>query len=703
MPRGTITKPKRSTLKHPPAPTPAPRGLRWRAALIVIAGLLAYANSLSGAFILDDQSTIVDNRQIREWWQPSSVLVPEADTAIAGRPIVNLSFALNYAVGGLDVRGYHAGNIAIHLICALLAFGIVRRTLELPRLRVRFGGSAANLACAAALLWVVHPLNSEVVDYLTERTESLMALFYLLTIYASIRAVGDESSASDRSPRHRGSRQAGRGWQGLAIVACGLGMACKESMVTAPIIVALYDRVFVFESFRSALRSRRGLYAGLAATWLVLAALMSSGPRSAVGGFSTGVSPWTYLLNQTQMIAHYLRLSVWPRSLVVFYGWPVALTLREVLPYALLIVLLLAATVAALVRVPAFGFLGAWFFITLAPTSSIVPIATEVGAERRMYLPLLGLIVLVVAGAFLAWQWLRGGPSQVTDSGSSGLSLPRGGEIAAVVVLALTTGLLALGTVARNREYASALALARTVVERRPRAVTHHYLAEQLAQAGFHDEATKHLREAVAGGDSRARYLLGIELFNAGKLNDAMEQLYAFVATSRLPYRLVPHWLEPPLGEVITARLVLARAASMQGGWERAAEQARLVLAVAPGNREARMFLADALFGQERYADAGAQYSEYLKRWPDDEHALTNLGIAMIAGGKLDEAIAHFRRAVTVAPRNPNARRLLGMALLDRGDFEGAAAQAREGIALSPNDSVMRELLGRATSGAKRR
>jgi tetratricopeptide (TPR) repeat protein len=411
------------------------------------------------------------------------------------------------------------------------------------------------------------------------------------------------------------------------------------------------------------------------------------------------VSPWTYLLNQTQMIAHYLRLSVWPRSLVVFYGWPVALTLREVLPYALLIVLLLAATVAALVRVPAFGFLGAWFFITLAPTSSIVPIATEVGAERRMYLPLLGLIVLVVAGAFLAWQWLRGGPSRVTDSGSSGLSLTRGGEIAAVVVLALTTGLLALGTVARNREYASALALARTVVERRPRAVTHHYLAEQLAQAGLHDEATKHLREAVAGGDSRARYLLGIELFNAGKLNDAMEQLYAFVATSRLPYRLVPHWLEPPLGEVITARLVLARAASMQGGWERAAEQARLVLAVAPGNREARMFLADALFGQERYADAGAQYSEYLKGRPDDEHALTNLGIAMIAGGKLDEAIAHFRRAVTVAPRNPNARRLLGMALLDRGDFEGAAAQAREGIALSPNDSVMRELLGRALSG----
>ena len=94
-----------------------------------------------------------------------------------------------------------------------------------------------------------------------------------------------------------------------------------------------------------------------------------------------------------------------------------------------------------------------------------------------------------------------------------------------------------------------------------------------------------YLAEAIAGGDTRARYLLGIELFNAGKLPEAMEQLYAFVATSRLPYRLVPHWLEPPFTEVITARLVLARAASMQGAWERAAEQARLVLAVGPGNR----------------------------------------------------------------------------------------------------------------------
>ena len=134
-----------------------------------------------------------------------------------------------------------------------------------------------------------------------------------MTLYAAVRAVGSRRSAA---------------WQALAVLSCGLGMACKESMVSAPLIVALYDRVYVFEKQRS--RARRRIYIGLAATWLVLAALNWSGPRAAVGGLSTGVSAWTYLLNQTVMIARYLRLAIWPRSLVVFYGWPLPLTLGDV-------------------------------------------------------------------------------------------------------------------------------------------------------------------------------------------------------------------------------------------------------------------------------------------------------------------------------------------------------------------------------------
>jgi protein O-mannosyl-transferase len=712
----------RKTPRTPLAPpAAAPSGLWWRAALIALAGVLTYWNSLSGAFILDDQSTIVDNPQIRELWSLSKVLVPEPDTAIAGRPLVNLSFAINHAIGGLGLRGYHIGNIAIHITCALVAFGIVRRTIELSRPRGHFSLNPADVAFAVALLWTVHPLNSEVVDYLTERTESMMAMLYLLTLYFSIR----------RRPI-------------LAVLSCALGMACKESMVTAPLIVAVYDRVYLFDSLKQAFRARKRLYLGLAATWLVLAALNWSGPRAAVGGFSAGSSPWTYLLNQTVMIAHYLRLAIWPRSLVVFYGWPLPLTLGGVWLYALFIGVLLIATLVAMKRWPAIGFLGVWFFVTLAPTSSIVPIATEVGAERRMYLPLLAVIALAVVAVSAAWavvsrRWVTDDEPESSQDVGSGpstarpepfdspltLSLSKGerlaqdkpvegralragfsrsvvraGAVVGMLVLVALAAALAAATIRRNREYVSPLSIAQTVVERRPSGVTHHLLAEQLSIAGRHEEAVTHLREAVRGGDSRAGYLLGIELFNTGKLQDAIDQFDAFVRTSGR--RLIPRWLEPPAQEVVSARAAMARALAMQSRWPQAVEQAQAVLDAVPNNAETRFLLANALFQQQRYEEAATHYREYLIARPDDVNALINAGVAMIATGRLDDAIGLFRHAVDVDPRSATTRQVLALALLDRGDFEGAAVQAREGLALSAKDPAMRDRLGLALAEALR-
>ena len=374
-----------SRKRSPIAPTtPEPvKGLGWRAAGIVLVAFLAYSNSFSGPFILDDVLSIVENDQIREWSQLGTVLFPERELPTAGRPLVNVSFAVNYALDGLNVRGYHLFNLLCHLGSGLLIFGIVRRTLRQPRLKERFGASSLNLGFAASILWTLHPLNTEAVNYLTQRTELMMALFYLLTVYASVRAGQSRS----------------RAWSALAVVACAAGMACKESMVTAPVMVVLYDAVFVFGSLKGAFRERGGFYATLSLAWVVLAAVMWSGPRVHSAGFTSGLHPWTYLLNQTVMITRYLRLAVWPDALVVNYGWPLELALRDVLPYALLITGLLVVTAVALVRRPMWGYLGAWFFVTLAPTSSIVPIVTEVGAERRMYLPLVALVVLAVVGA----------------------------------------------------------------------------------------------------------------------------------------------------------------------------------------------------------------------------------------------------------------------------------------------------------------
>ena len=610
----------------------------WRIAAIVAVILAAYSNSFRGPFVIDDQASVVQNPDIRDLTRLDRVLAPRSDSPVAGRPLVNLTFAADYALHELEVTGYHVTNLAWHVACALLLFGVVRRTLTLPSMPPAIAADAPDAALAVALVWGVHPLTTEVVDYLSQRTESMMAFFLLLTVYAAIR--------SEASP--------GRRWHALAIVACLAGTVCKETIAVAPVLVALYDRVYLYPSWREAARARGSLYLGLAASWLVLGGIVLSGPRAAVSGFSSGVSPWTYLLNQAVIVVDYLRLSLWPSGLVVLYGWPETLTLGDVLPYALGVVALLAITLVALVRMPRLGYLGAWFFIALAPTSSVVPIATEVGAERRMYLPLMALVVLAVLGVAAVLRAALGTAPERR----------RAARVAAAVLLAVSVAGLAALTVRRTAEYASPLTLARTAVERRPTAVAHHLLGEHLALAGQSAEAEKELRAAIALGDSRARYQLGALLLNAQRFREAASELEAFVATAGVPQRL--RWLEPPLLEVLSSRLRLAQVYAVDRRWADTAAQARLVLEVAPRHPEALRLLGLALSGAQLFPEAVAVLREYLAVRPADATARSNLAIALIATGRLDDAVGELTRAVETEPGNANARRLLDMAVADQ-------------------------------------
>jgi protein O-mannosyl-transferase len=637
------------------------------AMIIVCSGLAVYWNSLGAPFLFDDDLSIINNPQIRQLTDLARVLSPPRATPVAGRPLVNLSFAVNYALGGLDVSGYHLVNLGIHLLAALVLFGIVRRTLNLPALHMEFGRHSLGLAAACALIWALHPLQTEVVDYLTERSESMMGLSYLLTLYSSIRATTARRTAS---------------WEIAAVVSCACGMACKESMVTAPLMVALYDRFFLFDSLRDSVRVRWRLYAGLASTWLVLAWLMRLGPRSDSVGISLGTTPWTYLINQIPMIVRYLRLTVWPHALVLDYGLPQPLVLRDVMPGGVLIGCLIVASAALLATRPRPGFLAAWFFITLAPTSSVVPIVTEVGAERRMYLPVAGLVVLGVVTTYslatrlaISKRWLPGWSRQ----------LGTGGGLALVCLC----GLLAWGTVRRNREYASPLSIARTIVERRPHGRAHFELATELLAAGDHDRGMAELLESARDFPG-ARYALGTELIASGKLDQGIEQLQLFL--QRLPRNV----------NAITARELVGQALMAEGKLEEATTQFNLLLQLAPAYANAHGYLGDIGLAQHRLPDAIAQYQELLKLHPASVRAQGNLGLALAASGRVDEAIAAFRRAVNIDPRQSDARKNLARALLEKGQFEEAATNARDALQLSANDPVAHHLLGLALASQHR-
>ena len=244
--------------------------------LIVAAGLLVYHNIYRNPFLFDDHWSILDNLLIRHLWPTGEILTHSS------RPVVELSLALNYAIGGLKPAGYHLLNVLIHIAAGLTLYGVVRRTV------------APGPAGAVALIWVVHPLQTESVSYTIQRAESLMSLFYLLTLYCVIRGAGS------------------RWWHLGAVASCAAGMATKEVMVTAPVVVLLYDRVFLARSWREVVRQRWGLYAGLAATWLLLPVLMTRVPADVPGwqptaGFAyKGTAPREYALTQPGVVGHYL-------------------------------------------------------------------------------------------------------------------------------------------------------------------------------------------------------------------------------------------------------------------------------------------------------------------------------------------------------------------------------------------------------------
>jgi hypothetical protein len=212
---------------------------RYYPGLILLAGILAYANIFQGAFVLDDNKVIVQSRHIRTLGVPLDWL--------HSRGLTDLTFACNYAVGGLNPVDYHAVNLLIHLLSALVLFGLVRRALQRPEVPAGWRDAASGLAAAVAALWVAHPLTTGAVTYTCQRYEALMGLFYLVTLYAAHRAFSAERRTA---------------WPAVAVCACVLGMWSKEIMFTAPVVVALYDRCFFSESWGGLWR-RRGLTSGL--------------------------------------------------------------------------------------------------------------------------------------------------------------------------------------------------------------------------------------------------------------------------------------------------------------------------------------------------------------------------------------------------------------------------------------------------------
>jgi Flp pilus assembly protein TadD len=379
-------------------------------------------------------------------------------------------------------------------------------------------------------------------------------------------------------------------------------MASKEVMVTAPLVVLLYDRAFLAGTFKGALQRRWPLYGALACTWGLLAYLMAgSAGRGGSVGFGLPVTPWQYALTQLGVITHYLRLAFWPSGLVLDYGWPMASSMNQILPGAVVIGVLAAGTIWALIRNSAAGFLGASFFLILSPTSSFVPLL-DAAFEHRMYLPLAAVVVLVVTGLYRAWQWVlektpQHRPARVMQA--LPLALP---AMAAVA--------LGYGTFERNKDYRSSLAIWQDTLAKRPdNPRAHCNLGVALAHLGRGQEAIPYYERALQlrPDYAYAENNLGLALAGAGRLPEAIAH------------------------------------------FERAVQ-------LDPCYANAEYNLGVALAKVGRTQEATAHYQRALKLNPDDAEAENNLGLALSDLGRVQEAIVHFERALQLKPDYAAAR-----------------------------------------------
>jgi tetratricopeptide (TPR) repeat protein len=594
---------------------------------------------------MDDYPSIVDNPTIRSigasWFPPR-----DSAATVSGRPLLNVSLALNHSLSGTEVWSYHALNLLIHVLAGCALYGVVHRTLLLPSLATRFGADAWWLALAVALLWVIHPIQTESVTYIVQRAESLVGLFYLLAFYFFIR--------SATSP-HR------LAWSAAAFVSSLCGMATKEVMSTAPLLLLLYDRFFLAGSWRETWRMRSRMHLAFASGWLLLALLIAaSGWRGGSVGVES-ITPATYALTQTYAVVTYLKLALAPVNLVFDYGVLQGMTFNQIAPYFFTFLLLVAAAAVTVLRWPKLGYCCLVFFVVLAPTSTVIPVATQTMAEHRMYLPLAGVMALVVVLVHLR----LGRPARWLFVG-----------------LAIMLGFASYD---RNALYRSSLALWQDTVAKRPDNARAYYTIGLIhQQAGRDSEAEAAYERSLQLDPTRgeAATNLGQVQRQLGKIDEAEATLTAALRSSKDAGRAVV------LNNL--ADIILIRPGREAEAVERLQEAVRLD----PDAVGARYNLAMTLDRTGRASEALPHFHAAVSARPDDVQLRGNYANALMETGEVDKAVAEFQAVVRLQP-SAGAFNNLGVAQAMSGRTAEARASFERALEIDPGYQQVRDNLAR--------
>lgn len=618
---------------------PSDSGARYREALLAAAALALilltlWQGALDADFVLDDHPVIVE--------QEGHMLGPEGVArALEGeRPVAGLTFVLDARLRGMSPRGWHWSNLLIHLAAALTLFELVRRStsvvLDRSGLGTTSGRPALAVAFVTSLVWAMHPVQTEVVSYVVQRSEALAALFTFLTLFWLVIAF------------ERGRTLV---WTLLAVVTTCLALGSKASAICLPPILLLLDWGVLEGDLKSAIRRRWPLHLtvwclGLtyAASELLFGDLLNATPDQAVGvGLGVrGQTAITYLLAQFEAVPVYLGMIVWPRELLIDRldqtgTWSIA-----VLPGMGFILVWIAVGTAGLLRHRWWGALMLMAILAIMPTSSFIPVS-DVIVEHRLYLPLAALAVLLVGG-------LYGLLIMTKNRGFTPGWLP---PALVCLVFAAILSLSAIRVHARNLDYASPENLWAQAMEADSGSLRAriNYSSELLRQ-GRAGEALPIIEEVISISPSnlQARINAGIALVAMDQPVAALEHLQIAEET----YAGHPS-MHAALGD---ARRAL-------GDLDSAEQHFRRVIDRQPSDARTRLVLANVLQEQGRPDEAMACQERaigILRVGTDREllySALMNRGSSAFRLERWREAADYYREAMDVASSSEQRERIM--------------------------------------------
>ena len=606
------------------------------AVLIAVAGLLIYGNIYEAPFVFDDLLQIVNKSAIKDLGRflgSGEILSP--------RGIVDLTFALNYHFGGLEVFGYHLVNVLIHVLNGIVVYflgiTVFSRLLETearpPATRAEtaapagFGkpGSGVRwMALVAALVFVAHPVQTQAVTYTVQRYASMAALFYMASVLFYLRG----------RIKAKGRGFPSWAFYGLAILCALLAFMSKQNTASLPGAILLVEYLAVDRTWQGWKRKLLWMVPA-AVLFLGLFLVLSGGVRfgrlledvSGLAQETDSVGRWSYLITQFRVMLVYIRLLVFPagQNFDPFYpfqdgffeGWT---------PYAFLFLAALAgAGVWQVKRRPVIALGIFWFFIALSVESSVIPIRDAM-FEHRLYLPKFGFAAVVSYGLFKIFSGRTSGALAVS----------------AAIVLAL-----GIASYSRNEAYKEGVTLWADAADKNPRNWRAHYnLGNALRREERYADAAEEFSRALELKPDHVSslYNLGLALERQGKIEEAV---------SRYEKALQ---IGPP-----TARIHMNAGAALGslGRLDAAINHFLAAVKLDPDAAEAHYNLGFAYSRKGEFDKAAGHYKKALEIQPDHAPAHMNLAVVLAREGNVPEAIRHLTEAVRIRPEDPRPRRIL--------------------------------------------